>query len=502
MASEPRRVFTIGVFQLLIGSALIAALVASYAVLSVETARETRKEGAEAIRASRSALAAAAAGLSGSDPSDLSRRVRALASVWPDPLGVVGPGLATDGTPPPGAETGTLPIRVDRSAERGTIQTADGARIVIEEPIPGAPPGTGLVALVQPGGGPAPAHPGYVLFAVLCLFVPAAFVLAIVRSSARRLSKDLWALERAIGGLAEPESDPAAAAATTGLPATRAPVRIMDADDEMGLVACALDRLRTRLAGELRRHHDAQSSLTLMDRDRLDFLAMMSHELRTPLNTVLGFSEVLLEGLDGALSPGQREDVRIIRASGDHLLGLINDILDLSAIRSGTIDLALEDVDVTALARRVLDEAEGQLRGKRVHLVTEFSDETVRVRADERRLWRILQNLVGNALKFTDEGEVRIGIRVEGAGVEITVRDTGRGIPAEALATIFDEYEQAGDARSRRAGTGLGLAIVKRLVELHGGTVDVESEMGRGSSFRLRLPQGGPSREESDLGGR
>lgn len=476
---------------LLIGSALGAALAGSAVFIAAAVLWDEGREARDAVRATGSVLAAVASRLAGTAPEDLSRRVAAVASGYPSWLAVVGPGLELAAGPPPPVSIKSIPHRVDRPSAVAWVGDPDDGidRHIVAEPIPGAPAGTGLVSVVTlaGGGGASDAVLLGLLVATIC--VGLAFVM--VRGNAWRLARDLYGIERAVRNLAEGERG-SWEMAGVGAAGFRTPVRIVDADDELGRLAWVLGALRDQVVEDLSRFRDARGALVRDDRDRLDFLAMMSHELRTPLNTILGFSEFLLDDPDGALTPGQREDVRIIRAGGEHLLALINDILDLSAIRSDQIVLALEDVDLTELCRRILDEAEGQLRGRRVHLVTEFPEEPIVVRADGRRLWRVLQNLVGNALKFTEEGEVRLAVRREGSDVDVAVRDTGPGIAPDELAAIFDEYKQVGDARARRSGTGLGLAIAQRLVEMHGGTIRAQSEPGRGSTFTVRLPAGGP----------
>jgi signal transduction histidine kinase len=315
-------------------------------------------------------------------------------------------------------------------------------------------------------------------------FVTLALVPAIVLS--RRLAGDLRRVERGLAGLAAADGTRAEDAPQDE------PRRLPEADDELGLVAWNYESVRDRFYDDLQRFRKARARLARLDQDKIDFLAVMSHELRTPLNTILGFSEVLLEGLEGPVAPGQREDLRIIRESGDHLLGLVNDILDLSALHAGQLRGDFSTIDLVDIARAVLDEAEGQLREKPVRLVAQFERERLPLRGDPRLLRRVLQNLVGNALKFTQRGEVRLAVRREGSEDVVVVSDTGPGIAADALAAIFEEYRQTGDARTKREGTGLGLAIVRRLAEMHGGSVTAASTLGEGSTFTVRLPVGGP----------
>ncbi len=323
-----------------------------------------------------------------------------------------------------------------------------------------------------------------VLFGLLVVGV----ALLPARLVAQRLAGDLRLLEQGVAGVVDDE--PADGAAP-------APVRrlLPDSDDELAWLAWTYESLHDRFVEEVRRYRRARTRVVRADQYKIDFLAVMSHELRTPLNTILGFSELLLEGLEGPINPGQREDLRIVRESGNHLLGLVNDILDLSALRAGQVKLEFADVDLVALGRMVLDEAEGQRRDKPVRLAASYPGERFVVRADARLLRRVLQNVVGNALKFTQQGEVQLTVRDAGQWAELEVRDTGPGIPAEALSRIFEEYQQAGDARAQREGTGLGLAIARQFVELHRGRIEARSRIGQGSTFTVRIPVAGPPAE-------
>ncbi|PIE05368.1 MAG: hypothetical protein CSA75_05110, partial [Sorangium cellulosum] len=224
-----------------------------------------------------------------------------------------------------------------------------------------------------------------------------------------------------------------------------------------------------------------------LDRDRASFFSVLSHELRTPLNAILGFADVLLSEVDGPLDPDTRENLNMVRASGSHLRGLIDDILELSALESGQLRLSRTLVDVRMVADDVMREATARLGGKSLKLRVEGMSPTYAL-VDERRLWQILSNLVGNAIKFTTEGEVAVVVAVEFGHVRVTVSDTGPGIAAKDLETIFDEFQQVGPAKARSKGTGLGLFIARRLVTMHGGTICVESEVDRGSHFHIRLP--------------
>jgi signal transduction histidine kinase len=220
-----------------------------------------------------------------------------------------------------------------------------------------------------------------------------------------------------------------------------------------------------------------------------EFLASMSHELRTPLNAIIGFSDVLLQGMFGEMTEKQTEYLRDILASGQHLLSLINDILDLSKIEAGRMELDLSAFDLPT----AIDDALLLMReraGRRGLALERHVDQRLgELRADQRKVKQVLLNLLSNAVKFTPEGgriDVRAGL-VDGA-VEISVTDTGIGIAPEDQDAVFEEFRQVGEAETKAQGTGLGLALCRKFVELHGGRILVKSEIGAGSSFAFTLP--------------
>jgi signal transduction histidine kinase len=238
-------------------------------------------------------------------------------------------------------------------------------------------------------------------------------------------------------------------------------------------------------AAEHAYQHDLAGALEF-DRDRSAFLSALSHELRTPLNAILGFADVLLAEVDGPLSEEARDNLTVLRRSADHLRGLIDDVLDLSALESGELRLDTSPVDVFELAAEVAREARVTAEAKPLEVI--LSGRSAIAWADARRVRQILGNLVGNAVKFTREGTVEVSVDLDGDYVVASVRDSGPGIPPEQRAAIFEEYWQAPASRQSRTGAGLGLAITRRLVRMHGGAIEVESEMGRGSLFTVRLP--------------
>jgi GAF domain-containing protein len=230
-----------------------------------------------------------------------------------------------------------------------------------------------------------------------------------------------------------------------------------------------------------------------------EFLASMSHELRTPLNAIIGFSEVLLAGMFGETNEKQTEYLRDILASGQHLLSLINDILDLSKIEAGRMELELGDFELPA----AIDDALLLMReraGRRGLSLERHVDERLgEVRADQRKVKQVLLNLLSNAVKFTPEGG-RIDVRaaIVGGTVEVAVTDTGIGIAPEDQEAVFEEFRQVGKSDKKAEGTGLGLALCRKFVELHGGRIWVKSQVGQGSTFTFTLPV---RREPSDRGG-
>jgi signal transduction histidine kinase len=229
--------------------------------------------------------------------------------------------------------------------------------------------------------------------------------------------------------------------------------------------------------------------LEMASQHKSQFLANMSHELRTPMNAVLGFAEMLSDGLYGELPPKARGALVRVQANGKHLLGLINDVLDLSKIEAGQLQLALDDYSIAQVVQTVMAGTEALARSKGLKLSANVKGGMPIGYGDERRLTQVLLNLVGNAIKFTDEGEVAIEAKAAGGLFELSVRDTGAGIAPEHQERIFEEFQQVDDSNTRqKGGTGLGLAISKSIVELHGGTIRVVSELEVGSTFIVTLP--------------
>ncbi|NWF79748.1 MAG: hypothetical protein HXY37_06830 [Chloroflexi bacterium] len=226
---------------------------------------------------------------------------------------------------------------------------------------------------------------------------------------------------------------------------------------------------------------------------KASFMATMSHELRTPLNIIIGFSTAMVEHpeiYEGVpLPPAFVADLREIRRSGEHLLGLINDILDLARVEAGRIELNRDALSLAPLLDEMLRTARGLLKDRPIRVRGEYHGTLPPVLADETRVRQVLLNLVSNACKFTSVGEVILGAHADGPELTIWVRDTGIGIAAADQARIFNHFEQVEDSQLRPyPSTGLGLAISRWLIELHGGRIWLESELGKGSTFYFTLP--------------
>ena len=306
---------------------------------------------------------------------------------------------------------------------------------------------------------------------LLLLGIAVAVALAFTKAA----RDDVDYVRRRIVHMARADADPA------GEPV---PIRSLD---QVGALTAAFNLLVTRFAAAERSYRADLKQASAIDTERSAFLAGLSHELRTPLNAILGFTHVLESEVDGPLGAEARESLGVIRTSGEHLRALIDDILDLSAMETGSLMLSLRAVDVRLCAEQVIREASPSVRGKPV-AISVTGERGVFAHADKRRVRQILTNLVSNAVKFTKEGWVNVNVATYGEFVVMSVRDTGSGIPKEEQKAIFEEYRQSGDVRSRRAGTGLGLAIARRLVLMHGGGIDVESSVGQGSTFTFTLP--------------
>jgi signal transduction histidine kinase len=266
--------------------------------------------------------------------------------------------------------------------------------------------------------------------------------------------------------------------------------------DEFG----ALARQMNEMSRELHELYDAQrraahqlrvlnTELEQASRAKSNFLASMSHELRTPMNAILGFTEMIRDGLYGEIPPEIQEPVSDIHTCGQQLLGLINNVLDLSKIEAGHMELALGEYVVEDIVNTVKLSLRALASTKGLDLVTAVTPDLPLCVGDGKRITQCLMNLAGNALKFTREGRVEIRAELEGENLLFAVADTGIGIPADQIDGIFEEFRQADATVSRDfGGTGLGLSITRKLVELHGGQIWVESQPGKGSTFFFSIP--------------
>jgi len=244
-----------------------------------------------------------------------------------------------------------------------------------------------------------------------------------------------------------------------------------------------------RLTDELRKR---AAELQELDRLKSAFLANMSHELRTPLNSILGFADVMLEGLDGPLTDYMNNDLQLIQKNGQHLLHLINDVLDMAKITAGRMNLVIEKFQLYEVLDEITSVTAHLASDKSVSLFIEpDSDQDVEVAADRTRLHQVMLNLINNSIKFTEKGKISIRTTRQEEDVLICVKDTGIGIPPEQLEMIFQEFVQVDTSTTRKVGgTGLGLPISRRLIEMHGGRLWAESSGvdGEGSTFNVLLP--------------
>ena len=255
------------------------------------------------------------------------------------------------------------------------------------------------------------------------------------------------------------------------------------------------DSLERKILERTRDLEDARRRAESADRTKSAFLATMSHELRTPMNSIIGFTGLMLQGLAGPVTAEQRKQLGMVRGSARHLLELINDVLDISKIEAGQLDVQLAPVDVLAAIDRAITIVSPAAAKKGLALQVVAPPTLPPIASDRRRLDQILINLLANAIKFTDQGGATLTVDLvdDGAGVRVQVADTGVGIKPEELAQLFKPFRQVDTGLERQhEGTGLGLAISRRLAELLGGTVGADSVWGRGSVFTAILPLAGP----------
>jgi PAS domain S-box-containing protein len=250
---------------------------------------------------------------------------------------------------------------------------------------------------------------------------------------------------------------------------------------------------REHLLTELQEHsqqlEEAAAQLRELDRLKSQFIFNMSHELRTPLNHIIGFSGVMLKEIDGPLTDIQRQDLEAIHKGGKHLLELINSVLDVSHILAGKMELTLSDISLPNLVEDAMNIASTTIQDKSIELTHTLNPDMPTIRADKTRVRQVLINLLTNAIKYTEQGRVTVSASRDNGSIIISVTDTGIGIPPECIKAIFEEFGRVDNSSTRKVdGLGLGLSISRRLVELHGGKLWVESEVGVGSTFYFSLP--------------
>ena len=267
-------------------------------------------------------------------------------------------------------------------------------------------------------------------------------------------------------------------------------------DDEVSVLQTVADQVAVAIDNARSFELSQQAVMEMREIDRLksQFLANMSHELRTPLNSIIGFSRVIIKGIDGPVTELQQQDLTAIYNSGQHLLGLINDILDLAKIEAGKMELAFDEVNMADVTASVLSTMSGLIKDKPIQMKRIIEPNLPTVRADPIRIRQVMINLLSNATKFTDEGDIVIQVGLTPATngsneLKISVTDTGPGITKEDQIKLFQAFSQVDDSPTRKAGgTGLGLSICQNIINMHGGRIWVESEVGVGSTFYFTLP--------------
>src|SRR5262249_42288708 len=259
-------------------------------------------------------------------------------------------------------------------------------------------------------------------------------------------------------------------------------VNLMQSFADQSAIALENARLFEEIA---RKSHE----LEIASHHKSQFVANMSHELRTPLAAILGYAELMQEGYYGPLGQKSLDALTRIRSNGKHLLGLINTVLDIAKIESGQFTLNMAEYAIESVVETVRSATEALAQNKKLALKTEVARPLPIGLGDEQRLTQVLLNLVGNAIKFTDAGEVRVSAKAIDGHFHVSVSDTGPGIPAEYQSRIFEQFQQVDSSNTRaKGGTGLGLAIPKQIVEMHGGRIWVESTLSKGATFHMELP--------------
>ncbi|MBL7994758.1 sensor histidine kinase, partial [bacterium] len=220
-----------------------------------------------------------------------------------------------------------------------------------------------------------------------------------------------------------------------------------------------------------------------------EFIANVSHELRTPLNSIIGFSKVLMSGIDGDITDTQRVDLSAIYNSGRHLLEIINSILELSKIEAGKMELHSTTFDIVPIVHEIVTASQTLVMGKKIKIESKIEGTIPVIEGDVTKIRQIIFNLISNAAKFTEEGYITVRLRADKSRVAVSVIDTGIGIDKDHVDAVFERFRQVDGSTTRKAGgTGLGLSIAKKFVEMHGGEMRVDSKLGKGSVFTMILP--------------
>jgi signal transduction histidine kinase len=259
--------------------------------------------------------------------------------------------------------------------------------------------------------------------------------------------------------------------------------------DELGTLAANLNKMSTELGQLYRQLEEKSTQLEAANKHKTDFLARVSHDLRTPLNSIIGFTRIVLRRMEGQLPSLQKENLQKVLISSEHLLNLINELLDLAKIDAGKMEVIADTFRVEDVINMTTATVEPLLKDGRVHIVRDIASGLPPLKTDRDKLRQVLFNLLSNAAKFTEQGEIRVSAARENGNLKLAVADTGIGMKPEALGHIFEEFQQAEKTTARKyGGTGLGLAIVKKFINLMGGDIVVESEEGKGSKFTITLP--------------